>query len=700
VVIKPTNEPGRTGWVKATAYPYYLTWSIDTYQYAMKQRNLGAFKKDSKLRQVSLFQESLQTMINELLPSDPDASFLTQFWASTNQPKFVSDQITNVWKSLSDVSYNSTGTGVGLVSIEKFAPTPVDEQIQFVFTACRPVDASRRAVADQLIDGFSIAVTHKMMDDIGSAGMLFKMRTYKGAPIETNPYKYKRIRVKVDESSIIDAKVAVASTAITASGFKVARVSTRARLKSIESGSSSSSSKGDGKKKFVMSGPIVPPAAPTSMIPASTTVGGLTSPPTSDFYLVPDFIAPVLTDSGSKPLILYQVSSANSASFDPFSSFISDLSWLALHIEASGSLSSDDELRQWFPMTALVDPTTAGVDVSIQLSGTQTAVMVQALNMSLPSSTSNAAMGFSTATLAGNFSSLVGTDPTLPSSFKGYQPFHGVLMLGLTPASKGNKSNPTTATTWKLSQIFQQINVDISTMSSGATALEALLDVFQNQFDLKLFLQKGMMWFAPVENYLTVQRLEWTLETSAEQTLTNWCTDWLKVDIKIRNITLVSRRETTRVVSPEGWNLVHSHDLLAMFQLIRTKDGDPATAPVITCGLDFNLTTGSKYLTATMRMDPSTGAVNDGILDFLEWLVPSATSEFSALNSIIPQINNIKLHSISMTIIKSSTGVKVNRVVVNAEYSDPTWTGGNKKVVPLLVSLCSRRHYQIPPGFY
>lgn len=503
---------------------------------------------------------------------------------------------------------------------------------------------------------------------------------------ETAPLRFPRLQAQVDVANIPESKVEASSSSAMANSGVAGAAMDRHRINRVEYTRKR-------KREFFSPGPgpiIIPPAQGSSTTSSTHPMVAidLSPVPATPFYLAPDFIAPILT-SPDPSLVIYQILSGDVPGFDPFSTFISKLDQPALHVEVSGSLSTDDELRQWLPMTVLVDPATTGVDVSIQLGGAQTSVSVQSFTMTLPVTNANPTMAFSTANLQGNFSHRSGPGPTLPSTFTGYWPFHGFLMLGLTPASKGDKTNPSPATTWKLSQIFQQINVDTGASTSGGAVLEALLDVFQNQSDHKMFLQKGMIWFVPEENYLTIQRLEWGLETAAEQTLKTWCITWLKLAITIQNVNIVSRRETTRVCSPDGWDLAHIHEFLVMFELTRTKDGDPKTAPIITCGLDFNLSTGSSNLTATFRIDPTTNTINDGILDFLEWLLPSATRDFAALETFIPAINNIRLRSVSVTIGKDDIGPSVNRVVLNAEYSDPTWTvtddHGDTTVVPLLV---------------
>jgi hypothetical protein len=698
VTIQPNNNAGNTGWVKATVYPYYLTREAAKYKFPIKLNRLGAFKPDPTLPAIQAYQGSLQTMLNGIPAATSDSNILGGYKTAPSKPTYIATLVAKAWGPLSDVSHTSAAAGASSFSVDTFAPITAEKRVEYIWTACRPVDESRRNASDRLIDGFSLALTTEVIDDAGKADILLKLRSTQAAsrPATVAPKKTKASTAASSAALMLPFRLrskmkAAGLAAGTYNQGPSSAAGARNRVNGLET--KQAETKGNKKKLQVTAHPN------DTSLQMSLSISDQTSShpvsmdqppqPTSSFYLTPDFAAQFLTSSGS-PFVIYQLPSGGGSAYDPFSTFISDLDLPAIHVEASGSLSADEDLRQWLPLTALVQPDTAGVNVSIQVGGTQASATVQSFAMTLPSTNTNAAMNFSTSTLTGNFSNRSGPDPTLPVGFTGYFPFQNFLLLGLDPSSKGNKADPNPATSWQLSQIFQQINVETGLTNSGAVVLEALLGVFQNLFSAKLFLQRGMIWFVPDENYLTIQRLEWGLEDSAEQSLTNWVHEWLQWDIAVHNISIVTRRECTRLVTGDSWKLVYNHELLVMFGLTRTKDGDPSKAPLITCGLDFNCGTGSSSLTGTLRIDPSTGAADDGILDFLEWLVPSATTEFSAIQNIIPVINNIKLRSVSVTISKSDAGIAVNRVMVNAEYSDPTWTvsgdNGSTTVVPLLVS--------------
>ena len=717
IVISPSNSIRNTGLVKATTFPYYLTWEGGNYKFKLGKRTLGAFRDGSSTSTaVKAYQTSAGVLITHLEGKgavNPD--FLATFRSTpaADRPKYIAQIVGEKWKLLSDVNYDSAAVGASAFNPATMTPVSSDKRILHIWTACRPVDGDRRQVADGVIDGHGLAVTREMLDNADMAKDLFATQSTKGAAKNTKSRVPGGIRVQ---------KLALEQKELILSTKRVGTLAAAKLAKDLGSSStdgSSSSSGGDvgsvvvpkgrgkgakkgggGKKPIKASVPARP--GPTLKLggPASTPVSPKATLPATDFWLTPDFVASQIPSSIG--LVLFQLASGADpgSPFDPWTGFIPRLDIPALHVLPSGSLAPDDLLRNWLSLTTLVPPETAGVDMVVDISGTQTSAILNSLTLKLPPTPANPAMSFSSGTILGNFPG-AGQQPALPVGFTGYVPFYNFIILGLAPDSKGDKSQPDPAKSWTLSQVFHQVNVDPGGGDSKAVVLDALLLVFQKAFDLNLYLQKGMIWFASDENRLTIQRLEFSLEDSAEKSLTTWFDEWLHWDIKITNIRFVIRRETILITSEDdpssssnparNFEYQQKHELLVMFQLTRTKDGGPSKAPIITCGLDLSLDSGSTSLIVTLKIDPSSSTASSNIVSFLSWLLPSATAEFKAVESIIPVIDKIALRSVGVTITKSNGTIDISRIVVNAEYSDPTWTvqddDGSMKAVPLLAGL-------------
>ncbi len=249
-------------------------------------------------------------------------------------------------------------------------------------------------------------------------------------------------------------------------------------------------------------------------------------------------------------------------------SFILQLDQPLLEVEKDLQLSVSDHIRDWLLQTMQEDPSATDASISVSLGGTQAKLTLASITMDLPARSNRPALAFSTASLAGNFSdrslpSLRTRQPLLVDS--GFYGVHSFLCLGLVPNSAP----------WTMEDVFLQAGVDSSTSQGSGAALGAVLGKLGGSTDVEFALKRGMIWFLPDEDYLTIQRLEWTLNVAAEQSLQDWCSEWMPGNIVIQNPTIVSRRECSRIELPDNLGLYFKHELLFMFDVVR-EGIDPA----------------------------------------------------------------------------------------------------------------------------
>ena len=129
--------------------------------------------------------------------------------------------------------------------------------------------------------------------------------------------------------------------------------------------------------------------------------------------------------------------------------------------------------------------------------------------------------------------------------------------------------------------------------------------------------------------------------------------------------------------------MLFDHQMLVMFTIGSANRDTISDSISITGGLDLNLAAGARTIKATIRVEPPSSFV-----DILQWLIPSVN--FGDATKMIPQVDNILLHSVVMTLVQPQGGrPSVSSVIVSAEYSNSSWTvvddTNTTVVVPLLV---------------
>lgn len=643
--------------------------------------------------------------------------------------RYLAAAVAEAWTHLSQIQYHDEDTPLSLVQNKlkpgTYAPDRGGFGIQYIKVCCRPVDSGRRQAGDYVIDGFNdpvafsepneavleveqfiaymnsstppsspspvagaaasssasapAALNATMEDEVNGSQSLapnvsisLALQTWAGAngapssgqyaspfglataPVDSNP----AMQI-VEEDGDGDGTLSLTDNT---AGPKL--------LGGGDRSGASLSRDAVGPSGAKATGIVVPPALPA---PA----------PTTPFYLIPDFLAAKFNPNSTAPI--YQIPSGSmSADFDPYSVFISLLDMPAIYVNPSGSLVDNDPLRYWLLLAVQVPPSTANAGVTVDVSGSPASATVSSMTITLPSTSTQPALQFSTKTLQGNFADRASV--SLPLSSDGYFPTHSFLAFGLDLQSMGGSSQ------WPLSQVLQQVNVLASTNNQfTGPVITALLSALSGKLDLELKLEKGMIWFSPRENYLTIQRLEWGLDGDALQTLHNWCTSWIPWSVDIQNLTLVGRRESWRAITQDGWTITTTYSLLVTFDLGSTGPN------MITFGLDMNFAVGSTTLIATLRIDPSSDNAKSGAFSsFLSWLVPGES--FSDLTSIIPGLDHIFVRMAEVRLVQSNGTTSISQVTIMTEYSNPSWTvqnpagGGTPLVVPLLVIYPNNRY--------
>ncbi len=677
VVVNLENRIGPRFLIRSTSYPYYLTWNIGDVRFARENQRISfnAFSdaprgEPDEIEAIEKYQGMMKLLIAKVFPG-PDP-YIDEFNKPglANEFAFINRLVQEAWNALSEVGVDSLVTfPVNGVSEERYQTRARGDNgaVIFVKTHCRPFSRERRLKADGYVDGASYPIkVGQSYDEILRASRTTPLaRPYKALAWVIGAVRNNVMPVswRPGYDSIVDvSRSACLRVQKTVGWAKYMPARTTAALQR-------------GQLQDVKNPPVhlfaqrlagLAAAADQGVSTPTGTPLSVTPAPAQDFFLVPDVTDVDWATAYTGPVYRVPVGPGEE-DLDSIAVFLMMLENPALKLRNDLSLTEDDPFRAWLLQAVHEIPLTSHARVSVSLTGTQTKTNVVAITLMLPATDSRPAMAYSTSTLVGNFSdrslpSLAGKPPMIETS--GFYPMHSFLCLGLTPDGKP----------WSLAQVLSQINVDASaaTQNLGAV-LAAVVDVLtKSTTPLQFILNRGMIWFLPNENYLTVQRLEWGLNADTEKALGAWCKEWMPSHLVLQKPTIVARRSCTRMDTPTNTGLSFEHEMLVMCEIVKTGV-DPATDYIITCGLDLNLAGGSETLIATIRVDPASfDAENVGLLDFIGWLVPEV--DISGVGTVIPVINNIMVRSVELKISKTDTGsVSIDRIVVRAEYSNPSW---------------------------
>ena len=691
IVVNLENRITANYLVRSTAYPYYIAWNDTTNDRYVRNQTIGSFAAFTEppppapamgmppppVTPNGKYQAMMRQLIAQL-GSAPADDYIAQCvalgLAARRQRDYMSGIVKVAWDALSEVGVDSlTPVVVNAVAENRYRIIDDQHRVMFVKTLFRPFNRERRLRADGYLDSVSYPVMRMHTDPQ-------LVRALRTSPLGF-PYNALalvigaiRRRVPITWRPTYD-KVLNASRTAALKFQKVARslkVMAARRTDNLARGQFQNVAMlqafAELRRTAVAGGPALLASVPS-----------VTPTPTQDFVLVPDVDGTDWTKVSHGPAYRVPLGPTD-ADLDNIAVFMMMLEQTAITLSKDFVVAVDDPFRVWI-LQALREttPSTSKASIAFSLTGVQTKTNVSAITLTLPATATRPSMVFSTSTLVGNFS-----DRSLPSmrtkpplvEKSGFYPMHSFLCLGLKPDS----------TAWTLSQVFMQINVGSTTGQNLGAVLGAVMDVFAGANQPTFVMKRGMIWFLPQESYLTVQRLEWGLGPSAEQAFTSWCKDWMPRSFVIRNPTLVSRRNCTRIDTPTNTGLRFGHEMLFMFEIAR--DGvEPAKDYIITCGLDLNLQDGSESLIASIRVDPASADAKVGLLDFVGWLVPQV--DISSVGNIIPVLENVLIRSVELKIVKGDKGISVDQIVVKAEYSNPSWKvpgpNGQKVNVPFLV---------------
>lgn len=663
------------------------------------------------------YQNSLNVMAT--VAAAPILNYVADYNATpvARRNDYIRKSVAQAWENLSADAPEQTHPALSASTLlpSTYSPGRADLFVQHVKVYCRPVEQSSRRQRDNAIDSYSMSIPLSMtqaqieeyeshliasLPAAGSTGSAGSAVSLLAPPPETSSASWPD--GVTYGLSLTSSSMAVENFAIGLGGtitqplaagannyrqveMKVPEEEEKKHNPATEQPTPSLSGGGDGAGKMDTSRD--PPRALASVagVPAGAVPLAATNPaPSAPFYLIPDFLGAQFKPNSTEAV--YQLPSGSTgSSFDPYSVFLSLLDQPALNVNPSGSLVESDPLRYWLLLATQVSPPSApSGDVAVSVDFSAPSPTVSFMKLSLPSSGAQPALQFSTKTLKGNFADRANADLTLPTG--GYIATHSLIALGLDLQSMGGGPSQ-----WSLAQVLRQVNVDVdaSTNQFRGPVISALLSAFGTKFDTELTLQKGMTWFSAPDSYLTVQRLEWGIDSGMLQLLQGWFTSWLPWSMDIQNLSLVARRQSQRNITEAKWTVRSTHSLLLMFDLGISGPNK------ITFGLDMNFSAASMSLTATLNVDPSSDHAKEGaFLDFLAWLLPS--EPFSDVATIIPVLDNILVRKAEVELVQStsatgSASISISQISIMAEYRDSSWTvpnpaGGQPLVVPLLVT--------------
>lgn len=600
--------------------------------------------------------------INKTGAKNPEGKNWTPDTKQRAVRNLVQDFVAACWTSLSDIHHDCMNDGDKGVDLKTFAEVTDDRGIEFIKTFARPVDKGRRQAADGFIDGYVLPVKKTE----SSAAVLKSSYLPKMAAPDMGGAKEEDV-MAVDP---IDPDASSGPTDMDTDAVKD-RVADTNRKRKLDGVASTEPEPPPKEGKRDTDKPVAM-AMMASDVTLQATV--MPQPPPvriGPVYLVPDFLNSTWNVAATERFpISSQLGDPTSPSL---AGFVAMLDTPALAITPEDKLLEGDGFRSWL-LAATNSSDIPGSSVSVVWDSSQSPATVQHMALDLPATANRPRIQYSSlnTSLLGNFADRSGAVVTLPST--GFFTGQGFIAFGLTADSRGPNSTP-----WKLTQVLREVNIlaSLTGVKKADAVFAGLVQALDLDNKVNFTLERGVIWFAPLENYLVIHRLEWGLDAAAENSLRAWCRSWMGDHLTIRSPKIVSRRECRRVISSDVWTAVHEHDLMILFQI--AKDG--RNDVVITCGLDLHLSKGAQTLTATVRVDGEKA----GFLDLLEWLIPSAGGAFADGAKAIPVLDNILLRSVQMKLSKAGTSVSIDKVIVTAEYSDDKWKV-DRTTVPLLVS--------------
>jgi len=730
LTIGHDNTPGPGELITALTYPGYLLWSTGggpTGAGDFEPKPNGGFNGvqptfndfgvngKAAVGSTKAFQDSLTTLGKLLVPP---YDLVAEFKLATDDDarrKLAQTRVLQAWPVLSTTGASCVISGVLAHNTQTYGPVKTADEIKFIKSYCRPIDQGRRRAADGYMDGYAKVLTgtdfarflaESRFDIPDIADMDATLPSGLPTTDSVTPPMLGTEGGKADLASDIDVRMAEAeATGGEEFGRAVGDATKKRGLRDSRTEGVVSSEDHLSLKKPKPTGPEVPAllswkpqpglatatarSAEASDIPQAQAAAQ--DQPAYPFFLVPDFVAPTWVPPLPSPVLIYKVPSGMDTQYpaDVCAIFLTLLDSRALMVAPTGTqaggggagqLLPEDNLASWLAAATKAPLAAAGSQAaqavtSVAWSGSSAAASISSFGLSLPGVGDRPALEFSSASLQGNFANQDGKvlrpggqEAPLPSA--GFISTHKMLLLGLK-----RSSDP-----WSLVGVLKEMHI-IPGKGLAATVLGALINKISN---VHFTLQKGMLWFAPRENYNTTLRLEWSLDAAGTQSLAEWCSSWMpRSDMQIVNPRLVARRACRRIVSPGKWNMRLTHQMLATFTIGSANRDTISDSIALTCGLDLNLATGARTIKATIRVDPPSSFV-----DILQWLIPGVNFRDAA--KMIPESDNILLHSVEINLIQTDKKrPTVSSVIVTTEYSNPSWTvrdeHGDTVVVPLLV---------------
>jgi hypothetical protein len=211
------------------------------------------------------------------------------------------------------------------------------------------------------------------------------------------------------------------------------------------------------------------------------------------------------------------------------------------------------------------------------------------------------------------------------------------------------------------------------------SVLQALCDEFGETREFTL--EKGMVWFLPLDGNRVVQRMEWSLSTTLQAKVKSFLNTWLSKTLNIDNIRIMGRKTNSMVMSPdEGYEIAGEVEMMLAFDLTFGT-----VEKTVSVALDFDLKSGGSTLTLTLKFDgPSSGSRGATLNDMLSWLETLLPST-AALSDIVDWFPKVDAAGVKRVEMRCSQG-SIDRVSVDMEFV-PGWKDaedGGKDVIFLV----------------
>ncbi|GAW19373.1 hypothetical protein ANO14919_088590 [Xylariales sp. No.14919] len=719
IVIGRDNKLLDTGFLRSNVYPYWLEWVAGTSPHYNKNKPKDRIIKfdyftGNKIPYAA-YQAALTNLSSLMKVADPNLDYYGGIKTIIDKSKTTNDKIETVkakiqeyvqklvegfWPYFSDVAVECLhGDTVEPQSRGKYRRVRNDERVLFVKSFCRPNDVERRRRGDGYFDGYAIPFrgkdTNKELLNWSECKLPEEPK-----PMDIDSAGGPKVEEMVVDQPLAAATAPAAKDAIAkdyAQGIK--RQRTDSGIAGDDIDDTTIINPNTGKSGGIVSITPKKPKVDNEKFKAEiarrarTRLRDAPSPPPPaspdrDYLviLIPKPVAPYWSPDPATVLPIYQIAPHPDVPTDFFSIFVSLLDTPALVVNTDDTLAPLDSFRTWLLLATRAPDTSI---ISVNWGGTQAQSIIHELRFCLAPTSECPEMIFSTAThsLLGNFSDRAQADFRLPAS--GYFPFFNFLVFGLTPEKRASSQ------TWNLAQVFRQLNV--ATEGDLTTYGEVLQLIIEQLLDIEFKLERGVIWFSPLENYKTTLRLEWGLSQSHETTMREWCQSWMPETLTIQNIKVVGRRNCRLAIdvpstpdatpTSKAWRAIHDHEMMVIFEVGKDDRRPGALDDVsITCGLDLQLASGATSLTAIVRLDPANESATAGLVDTLDWLVGQGDigGALSDLASVMPFLDNIQLRSVQLKMSQLKT---VDMITVDAELWNDDWKvedeNGTELTIPL-----------------